>query len=66
MHPAGQHVYPYQFQLPANLPSSYEASIGRVRYFIECVVDRPWKFDYKAKLPFTVNSIYDLNQVESS
>ena len=61
-HPPGHGMYTFEYQLPVNIPSSFEGGIGWVRYLIECVIDRPWKFDHKAKLPFTVNSIFDLNQ----
>ena len=60
-HPPGHTTYPFQFQLPPNLPSSFEDAHGNVRYCVEVKVDRPWKFDYKAKRPFTVNAVYDLN-----
>ncbi|XP_059165751.1 arrestin domain-containing protein 3-like [Physella acuta] len=59
--PVGRHTYPFQFQLPTGLPSSFEDSIGHVRYTVKSVIDKPWKFDHKTKRPFTVISILDLN-----
>lgn len=59
--PAGNHEYPFSFQLPLNLPSSFEGEFGRVRYDIEAVVKRSWKFDYNTKVIFTVNALVDLN-----
>ena len=63
MHPAGSFVFPFQFQLPYSLPSSFEGVYGYVRYGIKCCIDRPWKFDHKTKSPFTVIGMLDLNQV---
>ncbi|CAH1241930.1 arrestin domain-containing protein 17-like [Branchiostoma lanceolatum] len=61
--PAGQHTYPFQYQLPsAGLPTSFESCYGYVRYFAEAIIDRPWKFDKKTKRAFTVLDMYDLNE----
>lgn len=59
--PAGQHEFPFSFELPLELPSSFESEFGRVRYGIEAVVKRSWKFDYSTKIYFTVNALVDLN-----
>ena len=63
---AGQYIYPFQFQLPNNLPSSYEAGIGYVRYRLKATIDKPWKFDHTTKRPFTVVSVVDLNQMPNA
>ncbi|GFO36973.1 arrestin domain-containing protein 3 [Plakobranchus ocellatus] len=63
--PQGLHTFPFQFFLPAGLPSSFEGEHGRVRYAMTCKIDRPWKFDHKTKRPFTVISILDLNSQPS-
>ncbi|CAL1543559.1 unnamed protein product [Lymnaea stagnalis] len=60
--PAGRHTYPFQFQLPQDLPSSFEADIGHVRYTVSGTIDKPWKFDHKTQRVFTIISIFDLNQ----
>ncbi|KAK6180275.1 hypothetical protein SNE40_012462 [Patella caerulea] len=59
---AGRYVYPFSFQLRAGIPSSYESSVGKVRYSVTGVIDRPWKFDHKTKRAFTVVNPLDLNQ----
>lgn len=59
--PPGQHVYPFTFTLPPNLPSSFEGGIGYVRYTIKGTIDKPWKFDHNTKRPFTVIALLDLN-----
>ena len=61
--PAGQRVYPFTFQLPNNLPYSYESIIGNVRYHASCKVVVPWGFDIEKNRDFSVISGYDLNKV---
>ncbi|XP_059473871.1 arrestin domain-containing protein 17-like isoform X2 [Neocloeon triangulifer] len=57
----GEHMYPFNYVLPINLPSSFEGEFGHVRYTVRAVLDRPWKFDQEAKAAFTVISPLDLN-----
>ncbi|KAH9523028.1 Arrestin domain-containing protein 3 [Bulinus truncatus] len=64
--PPGTYTYPFQFQLPPGLPSSFEAHTGHVRYTVSSNIDKPWKFDHKTKRPFTVISILDLNQLPNA
>ena len=61
--PTGRHTFPFQYQLPPNLPSSFEGGVGYVRYQVKCKIDKPWKFDHKTKTPFTVISVLDLNSM---
>lgn len=59
---AGEHEFPFTCTLPPNLPSSFESSLGHVRYVVKATLDRPWKFDQDVKRLFTVISPFDLNQ----
>ncbi|XP_041369217.1 arrestin domain-containing protein 17-like [Gigantopelta aegis] len=59
--PAGRYSYQFNFQLPCDIPSSFEGSVGRVRYWLSCVIDKPWKFDHNTKKAFTVINLLDLN-----
>nr|XP_022332254.1 arrestin domain-containing protein 3-like [Crassostrea virginica] len=59
--PPGQHIYPFSFTLPPNLPSSFEGGVGYVRYTVKGTIDKPWKFDHNTKRPFTVVALLDLN-----
>ncbi|KAK3601187.1 hypothetical protein CHS0354_004388 [Potamilus streckersoni] len=59
---AGRHTFPFVFQLPTNLPSSYESSIGYIRYYLKGIIDKPWKFDHTTKKVFTIIGVLDLNQ----
>ena len=62
---AGNHIFPFSFVLPPNLPSSFEGQHGHIRYFIEAKLDRSGFFTFnKMKKRFiTINSICDLNNV---
>eukprot|EP00105_Crassostrea_gigas_P028657 XP_011450385.1 PREDICTED: arrestin domain-containing protein 17 [Crassostrea gigas] len=66
--PPGQHFYPFSFQLPSRLPSSFEGGDGYVRYTIRGVIDRSsWiKKDKDTKKPFTVIALLDLNTYPNS
>ena len=57
---AGSHRYPFTFNLPSNVPSSFEGEVGYVRYTAEAVMERPWKFNHVTRSAFTVISIVDL------
>ncbi|XP_078051486.1 arrestin domain-containing protein 3-like, partial [Augochlora pura] len=57
----GYHRYPFEFQLPRNIPSSFENVSGHIRYTVKAVIKRPWKFDHECKAAFTVVSTLDLN-----
>ncbi|TRY73991.1 hypothetical protein TCAL_05534 [Tigriopus californicus] len=57
----GEHVFSFSYILPANLPSSFESTLGHIRYQLEARVDRPWALDKVSKTFFTINGILDLN-----
>ncbi|XP_060821608.1 arrestin domain-containing protein 17-like [Bombus pascuorum] len=59
--PRGYNQYPFSFQLPNNIPCSFEHTNGYIRYTVKAVIDRPWKFDHECKAAFTVISNLDLN-----
>lgn len=59
--PAGRHTYPFSFVLPHQLPSAFEGKHGHIRYVIKATVDRPWKFDYEAKVMIPIVAQLDLN-----
>jgi len=61
MLPPGQTVYPFTFQLPPAIPSSFQGQHGYVQYTLQATMKRSWAFDKSTTYPFTVNGILDLN-----
>lgn len=58
----GHHVYPINFTLPQNIPSSYESVTGQVRHQCKAKINIPWGFDITDVIIISVNHIYDLNR----
>ena len=64
--PGGSHTWPFQFTLPRNIPSSFEGTVGWVRYSLKVTADIPFGFDDKNTLYFSVNDLDDLNYNEEA
>ncbi|EGT40904.1 CBN-ARRD-19 protein [Caenorhabditis brenneri] len=58
---AGKYVWPFSYNLPANIPPSFEGKYGYIRYSVTAEVDRPWRFDKAKKRCITVSPLLDLN-----
>ncbi|KAK0174595.1 hypothetical protein PV327_010353 [Microctonus hyperodae] len=58
---AGLHTFPFTYNLPHNIPSNFEHRIGKVRYTIVAIFDRPWKLDYKISKQITINTPWFLD-----
>ena len=58
---AGDYSYPFDIVLPPNLPTSFEHTVGQVRYSLYGTIDIPWAFDKHTTRSFTVVSHLDLN-----
>lgn len=58
----GEHVFDFESDLPKHLPNSFEGQHGRVRYTVKGIIEMPKKLNSKAKVPFTVVSLLDLNK----
>ena len=56
-------MYPFEFNLPIGIPTSYSTPEVRVCYDIEAILERSWKPNFKARVPFTVTGILDLNEL---
>lgn len=58
---AGHMEFPFSFTPPRNSPSSFESTLGHVRYLCKAIIHRPWNFNVNAKKAFTIVSAVDLN-----
>ncbi|XP_068216039.1 arrestin domain-containing protein 3-like isoform X2 [Palaemon carinicauda] len=59
--PAGIHKFPFAFNLPPNLPPSFNSEKGFVIYMAVAILDRPAAANLVQKAGFSVHSILDLN-----
>ncbi|KAF6305776.1 arrestin domain containing 2 [Rhinolophus ferrumequinum] len=59
--PAGRHEFPFSFQLPPTLVTSFEGKHGSVRYSIKATLHRPWVPARRARKVFTVIEPVDIN-----
>ncbi|XP_034665283.1 arrestin domain-containing protein 2 [Drosophila subobscura] len=57
----GTSTYRFACQIPLTCPSSFEGTYGRVRYIVNVMFLRPWKFDQNFNRCFTVLKVMDLN-----
>ena len=62
----GEYSYPFAFTLPSNIPTSFENIYGKIRYSMTVVIGRQNKSDLEYQIPFTVNSIVDLNSIQEA
>ncbi|KAM5300400.1 arrestin domain-containing protein 1 [Ctenodactylus gundi] len=67
--PAGEHTFPFQFLLPATVPTSFEGPFGKIVHQVRATVDTPrFSKDHKCSLvfyilnPLNLNSIPDIEQ----
>ncbi|XP_076140929.1 arrestin domain-containing protein 1b isoform X1 [Alosa pseudoharengus] len=62
--PAGEHSFPFQFPIPASVPTSYEGPFGKISYRVRAGIDTPrFSKDYKAQRPFYLLNLLNLNEV---
>ncbi|XP_077187636.1 arrestin domain-containing protein 2 [Paroedura picta] len=59
--PAGRHEFPFAFQLPERLATSFEGKHGSVRYWVKAKLLRPWAAAKRATRVFTVLEPLDIN-----
>lgn len=58
----GVREYPFNFQLPRDLPSTYKGTHGTVEYTVTACVKKSWGVNKEYVCPFTVNAKLDLSQ----
>ncbi|KRY17394.1 Arrestin domain-containing protein 3 [Trichinella patagoniensis] len=61
--PKGLREYPFSFETFSNLPSSFESSMGYVRFWCRASLQGRWKTLHSNKLPLTMVGILNLNNV---
>lgn len=59
--PMGTHSYPFQFQLPVGMPTSWEGGYGYIRYTVRVNVNEPLCPKQEFEVPFTVIKPVNLN-----
>ena len=59
----GKHEFRFSFDLPNGIPTSFESSNGRIRYWIEGVIDKKMSLDRHTHTTFTVINKHDLNMI---
>jgi len=60
LHP-GTYEYSFSIPLPPKIPSSVEGHHGFIRYFLEAVIQRPWKDEQAVQTMVYVTNVSDLN-----
>ena len=58
---AGIHEFPFSFQLPECLGTSFEGTHGSIRYWVKVKLHRPWATVKKTKKEFIVIQPIDIN-----
>jgi len=60
----GNYTFPFDINLPANLPTSFEHRDAKIRYFLCAIIEIPWSLNNKTfKLPITIICLTDLNKI---
>lgn len=57
----GTSTYDFSFQLKRKLPSSFAGTYGKIKYKMEFVIDKPWKFDEKQQIVLTIIQLVDVH-----
>lgn len=57
----GTTTYSFSFSLNPNLPSSFTGDSGKIKYKMEFVLDKPWKFNEKHTIALNIIQTMDLN-----
>ncbi|CAB05787.1 Arrestin C-terminal-like domain-containing protein [Caenorhabditis elegans] len=60
---AGEYAWSFSYNLPLNVPPSFEGKYGYLRYSVTAEVDRPWRLDKAKKRCITVSPLIDLNVI---
>lgn len=58
-----EYVFPFEFELPDELPTSFEHYNGHIRYWIQGVIHIPWAINRYTHSTFTVINTLNLNTI---
>jgi hypothetical protein len=59
---AGQHSWPFRFDVPPTTPSSFEGSVGHIRYSLKAkIVTGLLKFDHNVEVPVPVQQLMKIS-----
>lgn len=59
----GDYDYKFQYNLPNDLPSSYEGDWGSIKYTIKVILDIPLGFDDGGEIKLHIQSPINLNLI---
>ena len=60
--PPGQHIYQFRFGIPHNAPSSFQGTVGSIRYELHGWIGKgPWKFDHVVHHSVLVQQVVDMS-----
>lgn len=59
--PEGLTSYDFTFNLKSELPSSFLGGSGKIKYKMEFIVDKPWKFNEKHTIVLNIIQTVNLN-----
>lgn len=62
----GTTTYSFSFSLSPDLPSSFTGDSGKIKYKMEFVIDKPWKFNEKQTVPLNIIQTMDLNTLPNA
>jgi hypothetical protein len=58
---AGEHVYPFNYSLPHQLPSTFNGKHGKICYIAKVKINIPWKKNIEKEIMFEIFSSINLN-----
>lgn len=62
--PSGEHSFPFQFLLPATVPTSFEGPFGKIIHQVRATIDTPrFSKDHQCSLVFYILSPLNLNSI---
>uniref|UniRef100_A0A0N5A1T5 Arrestin_C domain-containing protein n=1 Tax=Parastrongyloides trichosuri TaxID=131310 RepID=A0A0N5A1T5_PARTI len=62
----GTHRRSFEFNLPLDIPPSFEGTVGNIRYYIKAKIVRTWKLDHNVKHYLSVVPYMDLSASEKA